>query len=70
MSTILLDDDKHANVCLPRIDSVITADDTSDGDVLVVSHDRQLWPISEEIVVGEDGVRLCQFGPQDICDPL
>lgn len=69
MPSVLLEDDQHCDVSLLGVVLVDGADDAADESGAEVGHDREFRPIFEEIVVSKDGVRLCEFGPENLCDP-
>lgn len=69
-SAILLQHHQHGDVGLLGVDCVVVADYTPDDLVLVVSHDSQLWPVGQKVVVCVNRVGLRQLLPQHINNPV
>lgn len=63
----LLIDHQHRDVGLPLL---ILANNTADDLVVVVGHEGEGGELCEEVVVGEDGVGLGEFGADGVHHPF
>ena len=67
MSSELLFDHEHGDVGLALF---ALADDAANDFVVVVRHDGEVGKLSDEVVVGEYGVGLCELGADDVRHPV
>lgn len=69
-SSVLFQYNQHCNIRLFGIRCVIITNHTPDDLILIISHDCQLWPVRQKVIVRVNRVWLCELLSKDVNNPV